>query len=125
MGENKEQKTESERTVLCGANSYEEKYWFNPAFSNIPKAVQDELKIMMVLYTEECGGSLFLEYAPDGTLLFRTEVADADYLYDEIEAGLRLRKLSEEKKELFESLELYYRVFVLQEAGALKNEDGK
>lgn len=106
----------SENTVLCGANSYEEKYYFNPAFLKLPKEVQDELKIMTVLYTEECGGILTLEFTPEGTLTFRTRVSDYDYYYDEIESGLRLRKISEKKQELFEMLEQYYKVFVLGEA---------
>ena len=106
---------EQERVVLCGANSYEEKYYFNEEFAAIPQAVQDELKIMCVLFTEECGGILTLEYAPDGTLLLCTRADDYDYLYDEIETGLQIRRLQEEKEELLESLELYYRVVFLGE----------
>ena len=104
-----------ERIVLCGANAYEEKYYFNEQFSGIPKAVQDELKIMCVLFTEEAGGILTLEYAPDGTLFLSTRADDYDYMYDEIETGLMIRRLQEEKKELLESLELYYRIVVLGE----------
>ena len=72
------------RVVLCGANSYEEKYYFNEAFSAIPQIVKDELKIMCVLFTEECGGILTLEFAPDGTLLLCTRADDYDYYYDEL-----------------------------------------
>ncbi len=102
------------RVVLCGANSYEEKYYFNEAFSAIPQIVKDELKIMCVLFTEECGGILTLEFAPDGTLLLCTRADDYDYYYDEIETGLEIRKLQEEKQELLESLELYYRSVFLE-----------
>lgn len=45
-----------ENIVLCGANAYEQKYYFNPDFSSLPSAVQDELQIMCVLYTEDVGG---------------------------------------------------------------------
>lgn len=101
--------------VLCGANSYEEKYYLNDVFKSLPKAVKDELKIMCVLFTEECGGILTLEFLADGTLVFRTRVDDYDYYYDEIEAGLQIRKLQDEKKDLLESLELYYRTVLLGE----------
>ncbi len=104
-----------ERTVLCGANSYEEKYYFNEEFDAIPQGVKDELKIMCVLFTEDCGGILTLEFEKDGTLLFCTRADDYDYLYDEIETGLQVRRLQKEKRELLESLELYYRIAVLGE----------
>lgn len=46
----------NEKIVLCGANSYEEKYYFNPDFDQLPEAVQEELKIMCVLYVHDVGG---------------------------------------------------------------------
>ena len=39
-----------DKVVLCGANSYEEKYYLNPDFDRLPDHVKDELKIMCVLY---------------------------------------------------------------------------
>lgn len=108
---------ETENEVLCGANSYEEKYYFNDQFKNIPKDIQDELHAMCVLFTENNGGILTLEFLKDGTLVFRTIADDYDFYYDEIEAGLSIRKLQEEKKELLEALELYYRTFVLKGEG--------
>ena len=45
-----------ERTVLCGANAYDKKYYYNEAFAQIPKSIQDELHIICVLFTEEIGG---------------------------------------------------------------------
>ena len=74
-----------DKIVLCGANSYEEKYYLNPDFDGLPDYVKDELKIMCVLYTEECGGILTLEFLRDGTLVFRTRVDDYDFYYDEID----------------------------------------
>lgn len=100
-----------ERDVLCGANSYEEKYYFNEKFKNLPAAVQDEIHVMCVLYTEACGGVLTVEFEEDGTLLLCADADEADYMYDEIDAKFQLRALQEEKKELFGSLELYYRTF--------------
>ncbi len=99
-------------TVLCGANSYQEKYYFNPAYNGLPKAVKDELQILCVLFTEEVGGVLTLEFLEDGTLVFRTRADDFDFYFDEIEAGLRIRALQREKEDLLRQLELYHRVFV-------------
>ena len=104
-----------ENVVLCGASYYNQKYYLNPDFSRLPKAVKEELQIMCVLFTEEIGGILTLEYDEEGNLQFRTEAIEADARYDEIGAALRIKQLRQEKRELLESLEMYYRVFFLGE----------
>lgn len=106
---------QTENLVLCGANSYEQKYYLNETFINLPQSIKEELQIMCVLYTEEVGGILTLEYEEDGTLIFRSIADDMDYYYDEISAGLKIRQMQREKRELLESLELYYRIFYLGE----------
>ena len=54
--------SETKTTVLCGANSYEEKYYLNPKFSNLPKQIKDELQIMCVMYVNDVGGIFLVEY---------------------------------------------------------------
>lgn len=102
-----------ENVVLCGASAYEQKYYFNPDFSSLPEHVKQELQILCVLYTEEVGGVLTLEFDEEGRLQFRTEALDADARYDEIGSALKIKQLRQEKRELLESLEMYYRVFFL------------
>lgn len=114
-----------DKIVLCGASAYEQKYYFNQDFNSLPEAVKQELQIMCVLYTEEIGGILTLEFDDDGNLQFKTEALDADAMYDEIGSVLKIKKLQEEKRELLESLEMYYRVFFLGETpeeNSLKEE---
>lgn len=104
-----------ENIVLCGASAYEQKYYFNKDFDSLPEYVKQELQIMCVLFTEEIGGVLTLEYDEEGNLQFRTEALEADVRYDEIGGALRIKQLRQEKRELLESLEMYYRVFFLGE----------
>lgn len=104
-----------EPVVLCGANSYEQKYYFNKEFSNLPESIQKELQIMCVLYTEDVGGILTLQFEEDGTLEFKVTASDADYLFDEIGSVLKIKQYQMEKRELLEYLEMYYRVFYLGE----------
>lgn len=104
-----------DKVVLCGASSYEQKYYFNEEFKSLPQSVQDELHIMCVLYTEEIGGVLTLEFDEDGNLQFQTEALEADAMFDEIGSVLRIKDLRNKKRELLESLETYYRVFFLGE----------
>lgn len=105
-----------ERVVLCGASSYEEKYYFNEDFATLPKNIKDELKIMCVLFTSEVGGVLTLEFEEDGTLCFQVASEENDFFFDEIGSGLKIRKLREEKEDLLQSLEMFYRVFFLNES---------
>ena len=101
--------------VLCGANSYDQKYYFNQEFSSLPQSVKDELHIMCVLYTEDVGGILTLEFDDSGTLEFKVTAPEEDYLFDEIGSVLKIKQYQEEKREMLESLELYYRTFFLGE----------
>ena len=82
-----------DKVVLCGASAYEQKYYFNQDFDSLPEAVKKELQIMCVLYTEEIGGILTLEFDENGSLQFKTEALDADAMYDEIGSVLRIKKL--------------------------------
>ena len=104
-----------ENIVLCGSNSYEQKYYLNESFDGLPQNIKDELKIMCVLYTEDVGGVLTLEFEEDGTLIFQVTSDEGDLLFDDIGSVLKMKQIQNEKKELFESLELYYKVFFLQE----------
>ena len=102
-----------EKMVLRVANSYEEKYYLNENFASLPKSVRDELKIMCVLYTEEIGGILSLEFDEEGALEFVVRTEENDFLFDEIGSVLKIKQMREMKKDLLESLETYYKVFFL------------
>ncbi len=97
--------------VLCGANAYTQKFYFNPAFDVLPQRVKDELKVACVLFTSEVGGILTVEYDNEGNLRLRTEADEVDGTYDDINAKLKIKEMQEKNRELFESLELFYRVF--------------
>ena len=97
--------------VLCAANSYIQKYYFNEEYALLPEQVQEELQILCVTFTEEVGGIFLLAFDDDGHLQIRTETSEEDILYDEIESGLRIKQIREEKEELFQSLELFWRIF--------------
>lgn len=103
------------RVVLCGANAYEKKYYFNQDFAKIPDSIKEELHIICVLFTEEVGGIFTICFEEDGTLEFETNASEEDYLYDEIGSGLLVRKIRDTKQELLQSLSLYYRVLILHQ----------
>ena len=106
-----------EEVVLCASSAYEKKFYQNEEFSRLPEDIKNELKIMCVLFTEEVGGILELVFDEEGNLLFRTDADENDLLYDDIACGMLIKKMQYEKRELLESLEMFYRVFFLGEDG--------
>ena len=90
-----------DQVVLCGASAYEQKYYLNEDFKSLPSQVQDELKIMCVLFTEDVGGILTLVFDEDGKLLLETSADEGDLLYDEIGSELKIRQIRKEKSRVF------------------------
>ena len=115
---------EGNRVVLCGANAYDMKYYFNEQFAGIPDSIKDELHIICVLFTEEVGGIFTIVFEEDGSVSMETNAEEDDIYYDEISSGLLIGEIRRKRQELFESLSLYYKVFVLKEdiSGLLEEE---
>ena len=84
--------------VLCAASAYEQKFYFNPEFDSLPEEIKEELRVMCVLYTAD------VDHAED------------DFSFDEIGSVLKIKELQQTKRELFESLELFFKVFYLGES---------
>lgn len=103
------------RMVLCAANKYEMKYFFNKNFERIPKSIQDELHIISVLFVQEVGGIFKIVFDEDGDITMETESAEDDFLYDDISAGLMVAEIKRTRQEMFESLRMFYKVFILKE----------
>ena len=104
------------KIVLCGANAYEKKYYFNEEqFKMIPESIKEELHIICVLFTEEVGGVFTIAFEEDGNVVMETNADDDDIYYDEVSSGLLIAEIRRSRQELFESLSLYYRVFIKKE----------
>lgn len=106
---------EDKRVVLCGANAYDKKYYFNEQFKGIPDSIKDELHIICVLFTEEVGGIFTIVFEEDASISMETNAEEDDIYYDEISSGLLIGEIRRKRQELFESLSLYYKVFILKE----------
>lgn len=104
-----------DEVVLCGSSAYTRKFYLNEDFENLPEQIKDDLKILCVLYTEDVGGILQLVFNEEGSLTFRTECEENDFMYDEIGSVLKIKQLQQTKKDLFEALEMFYKVFFLGE----------
>ena len=113
------------RIVLCGANAYEQKYYFNKDFDKIPKSIQDELHVICVLFTQEVGGIFTIVFEEDGSISPETTADEEDITYDEVGSALLIGEIRRKRQELFESLQLYYRLFIKHEdiSSLLAHED--
>ena len=69
---------DDKRIVLCGANAYEQKYYFNEKFNGIPESIKEELHIICVLFTEEVGGVFTIVFEEDGSVSFDTDAYGAN-----------------------------------------------
>lgn len=107
------------RVVLCGANAYEQKYYFNEQFAGIPESIKEELRVICVLFTEEVGGVFTVVFDEDGSILLETDADEEDLLYDEIGSGLLVGEIRRNRQEMLQSLQLYYRVFILHDQSVL------
>ena len=106
---------ESELCVLCGASSYERKYYFNKDFSKLPDQVKDTLHIICVEFTEKCGGTLVIGFDGDGELKLITDAEEADAMYDDIGAELEIKNLQVTQRQMFSEITLFYKVVFLGE----------
>ena len=104
-----------EEMVLCAASAYERKFYLNPEFNSLPEEVKQELQIMCVLYTADVGGILMVVYDENGNLELKVDHKEDDFTFDEIGSVLKIKELQKTKEELFESLEMFYKVFYLVE----------
>lgn len=104
-----------ENIVLCGSSAYEKKFYLNEDFESLPDRIKEELKIMCVLFTEDVGGVLTLDFDDEGNLNLSVTADEEDLLFDEIGSVLKIKQLQSNYRDVFESLEMYYRVFFLGE----------
>ena len=99
---------EAAKRVLCGANSYIEKYFFNPRFHNLPEEVKESLQKIAVVFTEDIGGIFLMQFDEEGKLDIASIKEEGDFLYDSIGAELKRKQILVEYKDLFSKLEEYY-----------------
>ena len=109
--------------VLCAANKYKMKYFFNKNFDKIPQSMKEELHVISVLFAQEVGGIFKIVFEEDGDISIETEAEEDDLLYDDISAGLMVAEIKRTRQEMFESLSMFYKVFILKQDIETAGED--
>ena len=108
MSANANSSLEGNNVVLCAANSYNQKFFMNPEYNNLPEDVLKELKIISVEYTEEIGGIFLMEFNADNKLVLKSMHEDGDVMFDEDNSRKKIDSIAEKYEALFTKLETYY-----------------
>ena len=106
--EQEEATAENYRVILCGANAYEKKYYFNRKFDKIPENIKEDT----------------IGFTPYGEVEMDAQKDEEDLLYDEIGAELLKKEIRRKKADMLRALSIYFKVtFLGQDAAALLEEE--
>ena len=111
-----------EKKVLAGASREKQKYFFEPAFNEIPQAVKDEIRNICILMAERLGCTFLMSFEETGDLVFEIIKNEGDFDFDDIGAELEIKSLKTEKKELIKALKLWYVINMTDEGVKIREE---
>ena len=111
-----------EKKVLAGASREKQKYFFEPAFNEIPQAVKDEIRNICILMAERLGCTFLMSFEETGDLVFEIIKNEGDFEFDDIGAELEIKSLKSEKKELIKALKLWYVINMTDEGIKIREE---
>ena len=102
------------KDILSSASFYKQGYFYNDKMPILPESVKQELKIANVLLAEKIRGIAKIGFYKDtGDLFVEVRNQEDDFSYDEINAKLEVARVEKEHAELFNSLTLWYKTFVM------------
>ena len=79
------------------------KYFFNEEkYGILPSGVKDELKVILVKYCSDVGGTIVFSFSEDNKLLITTLEP-----IDDIGAEMKVKEMQKNNSELFAQLELF------------------
>ena len=108
--------------MLAGASREKQKYFFEPAFNEIPQAVKDEIRNICILMAERLGCTFLMSFEETGDLVFEIIKNEGDFDFDDIGAELEIKSLKSEKKELIKALKLWYVINMTDEGVKIREE---
>lgn len=103
------------KTVLIAASSYKEKFYTNPQFIKIPNTVIKELQILCINTAEKLRCIICIGFYPTGNVYLEAITDGSDTSHNESYTTQIIDNLLEDHKDLFQKLELWYKIFMLKE----------
>ncbi|OON98781.1 MAG: hypothetical protein ATN35_03575 [Epulopiscium sp. Nele67-Bin004] len=98
-----------EKQQVVYASSITKKYYFDPAFDDIPRDIKRELIDEAVKISQKVYGVISIGFFDDGNI-FIEEQKD-DVFVDDIGLELEIRQFEKEKAELLKALTLWYKIY--------------
>lgn len=99
-----------EKQLIICASPYQQKYYFESSFEDMPVAIKEELIEEAAKIAEKINGIISIGFNEEGNL-FIEQTAEDNILVDEIGAALEIKKFQTEKQELIKSLKMWYMVY--------------
>ena len=103
---------QEERTLLAMVSQYTDKYFWNENLGVLPEEIRKEVLVLLIMITEEAGGITVLGFEEDGEVYLASTCEEGDLGYDETSAGLLIREVEREHRDLLEQLSDWYRKVV-------------
>ena len=103
---------QEERILLAMVSQYTDKYFWNENLGGLPEEVRKEVLVLLIMITEEAGGITVLGFEENGEVYLASTCEEGDLGYDEISAGLLIREVEREHRDLLEQLSEWYRKVV-------------
>lgn len=100
------------KTIIFAISSFNKKYYFSEITEKLPFDIKEEIKLMGFYFVEKVSGIFNIGFYDDGTFFIQTTSNENDFEYDEIGAQLEIEKIKREKKELINSLQIWYKLFL-------------
>lgn len=101
------------KVVLSAASCYNKKYYIDPDMEKkLPTQIKEEIKALVASMAEKLHCVFTLGFYENGSVYIETISDEADFDFDEIGTGLETEKIKREKAELFDSLSLWYNVYL-------------
>lgn len=102
------------KSVLSAANFQQQKYFYNEeSYSSLPTEVKKEVKQVVIYLAEKVRGTVSLGFYEDGNVFIECFADEGDLDYDSIGAKLEIDRMTKKRKQLFNALSLWYKVFKL------------
>ncbi|MBR6401190.1 MAG: hypothetical protein IKS17_08240 [Firmicutes bacterium] len=102
------------KSVLSAANFHQQKHYYNEDdYSALPPEVKKELKQVVVYLAEKVHGTVSVGFYEDGNVFIECFANEDDLEYDSIGAKLEIDRMAKKRRQLFNALSVWYKVFKL------------
>lgn len=103
--------------VIC-VSPYKHKYYFEPTFSDIPEAIQQEVTSNIATLADKVKAIISLGFYEDGTIYIEQTAEDG--FDDEIGIALEVKKFERENSEMFRSMRMWYMIYRTEQGKYVK-----